>query len=318
MDSNNTSDRTLFIFKHASEMGLNQIFELNYSYSDRKQRQDMISDPASFGVSKDVIHLLVQTDVNIESVFCHPNRLLIEQSSVLYFRSINCISQKAFKSSKLKDCVPFEKGIRKLDAKTAEQYALFFNQNMNHLIEKFGVDIVFQNIRPTFYMSIGTQIDGMWRNRIGSDAEIAFFKSFVEVLVEKGLLINEPKKRTKEVVLLNDLVVRCASEPDVAIYKEHELIFVIEIKGGSDKAGALERFGAAKKSFQRAKQQNPNCRTALVTKIITCEMAKLMEMDADFSYVFDLDRLVTDKYYMVQLIEIIMNENSTDSYPKSA
>ena len=35
---------------------------------------------------------------------------------------------------------------------------------------------------------------------------------------------------------------------------------VIEVKGGTDSAGALERYGAAKKSFEHAIEVSPRCK----------------------------------------------------------
>jgi hypothetical protein len=54
------------------------------------------------------------------------------------------------------------------------------------------------------------------------------------------------------------------SEPDIAVYKDGKIQVAIEIKGGIDTAGALEWFGAALKSLNRAKQENPESVTVLV------------------------------------------------------
>ena len=54
------------------------------------------------------------------------------------------------------------------------------------------------------------------------------------------------------------------SEPDIAVYKDGKIQVAIEIKGGIDTAGALEWFGAALKSLNRAKQENPESVTVLI------------------------------------------------------
>jgi hypothetical protein len=49
-----------------------------------------------------------------------------------------------------------------------------------------------------------------------------------------------------------------------AIYKEDKIQAAVEIKGGIDTAGVLERVGAAIKSLRRAKEENPQSTTILI------------------------------------------------------
>ena len=46
-----------------------------------------------------------------------------------------------------------------------------------------------------------------------------------------------------------------ADEPDIAIYLGDQIKVAIEVKGGIDTAGVLERIGAALKSLSRAKAE---------------------------------------------------------------
>ena len=46
-----------------------------------------------------------------------------------------------------------------------------------------------------------------------------------------------------------------ASDPDVGFYKNDAVIAVVEVKGGIDDAGVLERLGAAIKSLSRVKER---------------------------------------------------------------
>jgi hypothetical protein len=54
---------------------------------------------------------------------------------------------------------------------------------------------------------------------------------------------------------------------------------VIEIKGGTDPAGALERLGAIKKSFDYARKENKKVETILVVSCITEEMNKRLKKE---------------------------------------
>ena len=58
-------------------------------------------------------------------------------------------------------------------------------------------------------------------------------------------------------------------EPDIAFRRNDRLIATIEIKGGTDPAGALERLGAMSKSFA---ETPPGCVNFLVAGVITPEM----------------------------------------------
>ena len=60
-----------------------------------------------------------------------------------------------------------------------------------------------------------------------------------------------------------------ADEPDVAIYQNDVPQVAVEVKGGIDPAGVLERIGAALKSLQRTRQENPNSVTVLILQDVS-------------------------------------------------
>ncbi len=64
----------------------------------------------------------------------------------------------------------------------------------------------------------------------------------------------------------------------------------IEIKGGKDPAGALERLGAMQKSFE---ETPPGCVNMLIAGVITSEMKSRLE-NMGVSRVFLLDDLAHD------------------------
>ncbi len=64
--------------------------------------------------------------------------------------------------------------------------------------------------------------------------------------------------------MVDGRVVIFASEPDVAIYQDNKILAAVEIKGGIDAAGTLERVGAAIKSLRRAREENPESVTILI------------------------------------------------------
>ena len=62
---------------------------------------------------------------------------------------------------------------------------------------------------------------------------------------------------------------RFGSEPDILFERNEQTIATIEIKGGKDPAGALERLGAMQKSFDATP---PGCVNILVAGVVTSEM----------------------------------------------
>lgn len=55
-----------------------------------------------------------------------------------------------------------------------------------------------------------------------------------------------------------------ADEPDFALYRNDKVEVAVEIKGGIDNAGVLERVGAAVKSLGRARRENSEALTILI------------------------------------------------------
>ena len=73
---------------------------------------------------------------------------------------------------------------------------------------------------------------------------------------------------------------RYGSEPDIefsrVVNEESEVVATIEIKGGKDPAGALERLGAIQKSFEATP---PNCVNILIAGVVTPEMRRALDQD---------------------------------------
>jgi len=86
-----------------------------------------------------------------------------------------------------------------------------------------------------------------------------------------------------------------SSEPDVSFKREADglLLCTVEIKGGTDPAGALERYGAGKKSLEAALRENPKCKNFFLSAVFTPEMTNRI----------DADRLIEKSYSIVDLIE---------------
>jgi len=158
----------------------------------------------------------------------------------------------------------FETGQSKkpLDDQKAGVIARHLNKLISRLIEAD------EHIDPREFdlwrgMTAGSTAQGSWQNRKGNIAE-DLIKGFIKRRIHsKGLLAKEDNGGAVA-VLTDGRTVRYGSEPDIAFYAGQNILAAVEIKGGIDTAGVLERVGAAIKSLSRAKSENPDAVTMLI------------------------------------------------------
>jgi hypothetical protein len=110
-------------------------------------------------------------------------------------------------------------------------------------------------------MAAGSQAQGSWLNVKGKEAEIKVKVILRQRLRDMGLVERE---EVDKVVLLDGRLFIFASEPDIAVYRQGRIQAAVEIKGGIDTAGVLERIGAAVKSLSRVKDGNAEAITLLL------------------------------------------------------
>ena len=140
---------------------------------------------------------------------------------------------------------------------------------------------------------MGIGLDGTFRNIIGRDAENLVKTRIRNWLDSRRLIIGQGANAT-EFKLPNGYSMRFGSEPDILFQQEIKGhvrdAATIEIKGGKDPAGALERLGAMQKSFEATP---PDCVNFLVAGVVTPAMkARLEQMGV--VKVFLLDDLAHD------------------------
>ncbi len=119
---------------------------------------------------------------------------------------------------------------------------------------------------------MGIGLDGTVRNLIGQDAE-RLVKDRIRLWLDSQQLIVQRNEEGTQFELPDGYTMRFGSEPDIefsrSVGDQSTTVATIEIKGGKDPAGALERLGAIQKSFEATP---PNCVNMLVAGIITPEM----------------------------------------------
>lgn len=239
-------------------------------------------------------------------VFCHPQVLIENPFTSFYYRGLCGLSIKAAKDYfGAVDSLESESTRTKLGDGKAKIMAQTYNAFICSIV-KNSTDWTLEDGKRTIIATLGITLDGVMRNKVGEIAEDRIKHLLVEWLIEKALIVKPKigKRLTKianEYTLSHDITMRFASEPDVSFLTEDTLLAVIEIKGGIDPAGALERYGAARKSFEHAMSVSPKCKNFYLGGVFTTELNRRMSSD----------RLVEKSF---NIIDILQQSHSRDEF----
>ena len=231
-------------------------------------------------------------------VFCHPDMLVEEPFISLYYRGVSGLSlkevQEQARAVSTWEREPETRARKpRVTADAARQVARY-NCFISSIIENTA-DWTLENGYRNIIASMGISFDGSMRNKMGDLPEWRLRRLLLQYVFETGLLVlpeytsaidlpdNPPRYE-----LSNGIVMEFSSEPDVAFRRGELMEATIEIKGGIDPAGALERWGAAEKSAQAAIENNTRCKNFLVAGVITDAMRRLIDQSRLFEKDFDL------------------------------
>lgn len=229
----------------------------------------------NWGVGEDAFNYINKSpNLHLIQVFCHPRLIREHYTLVAYYRNIAALSQKAVKYLINIDVKKFEteqNTSRGLTESQALEIASLFNEHISLIIDSSIESITKEELQGILLASTGAQIDGSWRNAIGEEAEKVVHRLLIKETKERNLIaaliprigtaieLYTPEKieeqlgnieRYRGVMLINHTSILFSSEPDISLLSNQgTTLGVIEVKGGVDSAGALERYGAAKKIF---------------------------------------------------------------------
>lgn len=259
---------------------------------DKAQRQliDEFADKLSFDpidklmISESSWAHVLSLGVEPKVVFAHPDILRAHPTTSLYYRGMALLSRKRVgqAGASVKN---WEDGTRTIPIRqeAAQKVSCLYNTMISSIIEgssAWTLDNGYRNILAT----MGITLDGVFRNRIGDVAEAVVKNRIVSWLEGKGILTPDSPEYAFY-LLPNETIMHYGSEPDIDFVRNDRLIATIEIKGGRDPAGALERLGAMTKSFA---ETPPSCVNFLVAGVITPEMqTRLNEMGNVKVYLLD-------------------------------
>lgn len=250
---------------------------------DYEEREDLLIEQAAWE------HI---SEVGSEPrlVFAHP--LLLEEipQASLYYRGIALLSRK--RVAEIAGSVDSWE-IDSVRARVNHDKALRLSRLYNAVISSIiidNTDWTLENGYRNILAAMGMTEDGAMRNLIGQEAERTIKQRLLEWVFDKNLT-TEPqvlKEDTSRWELNGGILMKFGSEPDISFIKDERYAVLIEIKGGKDPAGALERLGAIQKTFAEAPA---SCKNFLVLGAITDTMEKRLDL-LGLAGIFSIDDLL--------------------------
>jgi hypothetical protein len=266
-----------------------------------------------WGISADAWQKAGKSGIDPILCFLHPRVLTEQPSLLLYYRCIALLSQKGLQSLS---------GIAVADVETRRRVSIPPESRQNVVLAINSVLSVVVNsleelhdelLRAFLYSSAGAQIQGSWNNAIGEHGHTVVKKLILESLMEEAVQLvwkNDSTTKVNEIKTeeLRDRIPQVkvlrltdgfhcifSSEPDVSLRSPDEKpLIAVEVKAGTDPAGALERLGAATKSLDNERSMNPGVKTVYVASCITREVKNRIEQMNPFDHTFLLSELLAD------------------------
>ena len=206
---------------------------------------------------------VIQAQIDPKLVFAHPDILSAHPQTSLHYRGMATLSLKRVQAMAT-SVKRWEEGnlSRKPTAKRCLCVARTYNAVISVVIT--GTDgWTLQNGYRNVLATIGITEDGSLRNLIGQEGEDAVKERIIQWLGGNDEVYAVFDGATT--ILREDGTLRMiyGSEPDIKFenrndQEEWEIISTIEIKSGTDPAGALERLGAIQKSFDQTPARSRN------------------------------------------------------------
>jgi len=232
----------------------------------------------NLNISEQAWNKVIHRGIKPVVVFAHPFVLQTVHGSAGYYRMLAMVSQKSMKRVGI-SLDSYESGKPIPNEEMAITIAQHLNRIVSVLVEA-DEEIDSREFDLWRGMAAGSQAQGSWQNNKGASAEVAIREIILRRLQEREVISGD-EASTTSIDLGDGRKLVFADEPDIAIYQNDVPQVAVEVKGGIDPAGVLERIGAAIKSLQRTRQENPNSVTVLILQDVS--MTKRAREDLNLS-----------------------------------
>lgn len=231
---------------------------------------------SDLNISEQAWNKVIHRGIKPVAVFAHPHVLQTVVGSVGYYRMLAMVSQKSMKKVGI-SLDRYEAGHPLADENTAVTAARHLNLIISPLVEA-DEKIDAREFDLWHGMAAGSQAQGSWQNSKGVSAEVAIREIILLRLRGRGIISGEQANAAR-IDLGEGRVLVFAHEPDIAVYRNDEPQVAVEVKGGIDPAGVLERIGAALKSLQRIRLENPKSVTVLILQDVSITERARKDLD---------------------------------------
>ncbi len=263
---------------------------------------------AGLGVSERAWDRAKENGIEPLFLFCNPEVITKDPVLVAYYRGIAGIPMKGIQKMAF-DTTKIESGQKPIGFEKALELARIMNEFISKILEEDS-DYSLRDSSLMFYATAGANLDGSWRNVKGREiADLVkrmIFDYFLSARRMKTVVLPRAKEAvpSKDVAieqvrgfaLKNGCRIEFGTEPDIALIdKKGTLTGMIEVKGGLDEAGALERYGAAKKTFDQVLNINPRAFTIYLASCITPTVRERIEADRMVRKIFNLTNVLFDE-----------------------
>ena len=246
-------------------------------------------------IAKDAWRHVKEAGIKRRQVFAHPDLLKAIPDASLHYQGMALLSLKRVQEiAGSVDSWENSPDTARVSDEKALRVCRLYNTVISSIIldsADWTLDNGYRNIVAT----LGITADGSIRNVIGQEAETAVKERLLDWVCAHRLFAEADTGARAGIGggpwrLVGGVRMIYSSEPDIAFKKDGGLAVIVEVKGGKDPAGALERLGALKKTFD---ETPAGCKNFLVAGIVTSTMrARLREMRMERD--FDIGELLQD------------------------
>lgn len=269
---------------------------LEVAYQVEKVRGETLDwDWDKLGISPKAWDKAIHRGIKPVIIFAHPQVLRSVPRAVGYYRMLALVSQKSMHRVGLPS-TRYEQESTCPDEQVALGIARHLNKIISHLIET-DEQIDAREFDLWRGMAAGSQAQGSWQNTKGHRVEVVI-KGILRHRLHQKNEVSEEIAYGACVQLRDGRRVVFADEPDIGIYEGEKIVAAVEIKGGIDTAGVLERVGAAIKSLSRAKEANPESTTILVLQGVSVTQQARDDLKTNQSavnYWFTVEEVLQDE-----------------------
>lgn len=266
-------------------------------------------DLLELNISQLAWNRIIHSGIKPIIVFANPTVLMTVENSVSYYRMLSMVSQKSMNQIGL-STIRFEQ----TESVPSNEAALSISRRLNTLICALieqEQEIEAREFDLWRGMAAGSQAQGSWQNRKGDLIEEIMRRDLLSQLYRVGLIESDDpvdiSTRVVELNLVDGRIVRMGSEPDIEVFTKGRIQAAVEVKGGIDPAGVLERVGAAIKSLRRSKETSPGAITILVMTAVSLSAQARSDIDSNrlsVNYLFTVEDILHDakrkaEYYSI-------------------